>query len=73
MHSSDATGHSQWSEVVEAHVVSSYSVGWTWTSMAIAPRGLRMTASCNELLLILLRMYMLKINLPVTLLSVNVR
>ena len=64
---------SQWSEVVEARAVSSYSVGWTWTSMAIATRGLRTKASCNELFLILLHMYMLKINLPITLLSVNVR
>ena len=41
--------------------------------MAIAPRGLRTKASCNQLLLIFLRMYMLKNNLPVMLLSVNVR
>ena len=46
-------------------------VGWTWTSMAVAPKGLRTKASCNQLLLILLRMHMFKINLPVTLLSVN--
>ena len=48
------------------------SAGWTWTSMAIAPQGLQTKASCNQLLLIFLRMYMLKNNLPILLLSVNV-
>ena len=26
------------------------SVGWTWTSMAIAPKGLRTKVFCNQLL-----------------------
>ena len=38
------------------------SVGWTWTSMAIAHRGLQTKASCNQLLLIFLCMYMLNNN-----------
>ena len=42
------------------------SVGWTWTSMAIAPKGLRTEASCNQLLLILVHMYMLKISFRYT-------